>query len=70
MSMHRIIKIDDFIFFLTIGVERGEKYFPSRNQKMVQQPHQHLCKLLNPPCHYYLCPIINSLVIKKTLAMN
>ena len=33
--------------------------------QMVQQPHQHLCMFLNPPCHYYLCPIINYLVIKK-----
>ena len=74
MTMHQILKIDERNSFLMISVEIGEKYLTPKNQQMVQQPHQHFCKFLNPPCHYYLYPIINSLVIKKSyhahLAMN
>ena len=28
MTMHQILKNDERIFFLTINVERGEKYLP------------------------------------------
>ena len=34
--MHQILKIDERISFLTIGVEGGDKYLPSKNQQMVQ----------------------------------
>ena len=74
MTIHQILKFYERISSLTISVEIGEKYLTPKNQQMVQQPHQHFCKFLNPPSHYYLYPIINSLVIKKPyhghLAMN
>ena len=34
---------------------------------MVQYPHQHSCKFLNPPCHYYLRSIIDFLIIKNSI---
>ena len=36
MAMHQILEIDKRISFLTISVERGEKYLASDNQQMVQ----------------------------------
>ena len=36
MTVHQILKIDERIFFLTINIERGEKYLQSENQQMVQ----------------------------------
>ena len=36
MTMHQILKIDKRISFLTISVESGKKYLPSKNQQMVQ----------------------------------
>ena len=36
MAMLQILKIDERISFLMIGVEWGEKYFPSKIQQMVQ----------------------------------
>ena len=34
--MHQILKIDERISFLAIGVERGEKYLTPENQQMAQ----------------------------------
>ena len=36
MTMHQKLKIDEHIFFLTVGVERGKKLLPSENQQMAQ----------------------------------
>ena len=36
MTMDQILKIDERISFLMIGVERGKKCLPSKNQQMVQ----------------------------------
>ena len=36
MAMHQILKIDERISFLTIGVERGKKYLARVNQQLVQ----------------------------------
>ena len=35
--MHQILKIDERISFLTIGVKRGEKYLPSKHQQKVKE---------------------------------
>ena len=36
MTMHQILKIDVRISFLTISVDKGEKYLTTENQQMVQ----------------------------------